>query len=173
MPAEHINKLARMFQDIKVSEDLNNDFKESHRGSAVAGEEGVNCAGMVCMGSMLGVSGRGLTPTDMVNIKVLNAGAWSRSSERVPVSLPTEVSATPTHLAGPRSRVTPLLSLSLSLPPAGGLYPRRGGVLPGQTHGTQTLLAPCDVQWSRESHSCTSSCHMLMPVPHACCPIKS
>ena len=29
---------------------------------------------------------------DMVNIKVLNAGAWARSSERVPVSLPTEVS---------------------------------------------------------------------------------
>ena len=28
----------------------------------------------------------------MVNIKVLNAGAWARSSERVPVSLPTEVS---------------------------------------------------------------------------------
>ena len=30
-------------------------------------------------------------PLDLVNIKVLNAGAWSRSSERVPVSLPTEV----------------------------------------------------------------------------------
>ncbi len=30
--------------------------------------------------------------TDMVNIKVLNAGAWSRSSDRIPVSLPTEVS---------------------------------------------------------------------------------
>ena len=27
----------------------------------------------------------------MVNMKVLNAGAWSRSSERVPVSLPTEL----------------------------------------------------------------------------------
>ena len=29
--------------------------------------------------------------TEMVNMKVLNAGAWSRSSERVPVSLPTEL----------------------------------------------------------------------------------
>ena len=27
----------------------------------------------------------------MVNMKVLNAGAWSRSSERVPVSLPMEL----------------------------------------------------------------------------------
>ena len=32
----------------------------------------------------------------MVSIKVLNAGAWSRSSERVPVSLPTEVTHTQT-----------------------------------------------------------------------------
>ena len=28
---------------------------------------------------------------DSVNIKILNAGAWSRASERIPVSLPTEV----------------------------------------------------------------------------------
>ena len=32
-----------------------------------------------------------MIPTEMVNMKVLNAGAWSRSSERVPVSLPTEL----------------------------------------------------------------------------------
>ena len=29
--------------------------------------------------------------SDLVNIKVLNAGAWSRSSERVPVTLPREL----------------------------------------------------------------------------------
>ena len=29
MPVEFINKLARMFQDIKVSEDLNQRFKEN------------------------------------------------------------------------------------------------------------------------------------------------
>ncbi|CAB1316647.1 unnamed protein product [Coregonus sp. 'balchen'] len=57
MPADYVNKLARMFQDIKVSEDLNQNFKES----------------------------------DSVNIKILNAGAWSRSSEKVFVSLPTEL----------------------------------------------------------------------------------
>ena len=37
MPAEYVNKLARMFQDIKVSEDLNQSFKDKTRGSAVAG----------------------------------------------------------------------------------------------------------------------------------------
>ena len=37
MPAEYVNKLARMFQDVKVSEDLNQEFKERHRGSQVAG----------------------------------------------------------------------------------------------------------------------------------------
>ena len=31
MPADYVNKLARMFQDIKVSEDLNVEFKDAHR----------------------------------------------------------------------------------------------------------------------------------------------
>jgi len=31
MPADYVNKLARMFQDVKVSEDLNQEFKEAHR----------------------------------------------------------------------------------------------------------------------------------------------
>ncbi len=31
MPADYVNKLARMFQDIKVSEDLNQSFKEMHK----------------------------------------------------------------------------------------------------------------------------------------------
>ena len=31
MPADYVNKLARMFQDIKVSEDLNMEFKEASR----------------------------------------------------------------------------------------------------------------------------------------------
>ena len=44
MPAEYVNKLARMFQDIKVSEDLNTEFKEQHRGSPTSGE----CIHNVC-----------------------------------------------------------------------------------------------------------------------------
>lgn len=31
MPADYVNKLARMFQDIKVSEDLNQQFKETYK----------------------------------------------------------------------------------------------------------------------------------------------
>lgn len=31
MPAEYINRLARMFQDIKVSTDINQEFKEATR----------------------------------------------------------------------------------------------------------------------------------------------
>ena len=63
MPADYINKLARMFQDIKVSEDLNQAFKDVYRTRS--------------------------TMADSVAIKILNAGAWARSSERVAVSLPT------------------------------------------------------------------------------------
>lgn len=66
MPADYVNKLARMFQDIKVSEDLNQQFKDAHRNS------------------------KGLL-ADSINIKILNAGAWARGSERVQVSLPLEL----------------------------------------------------------------------------------
>lgn len=66
MPADYVNKLARMFQDIKVSEDLNQQFKDVHR----------NNKGCLA---------------DTINIKILNAGAWARGSERVQVSLPLEL----------------------------------------------------------------------------------
>ena len=67
MPADFINKLSRMFQDVKVSEDLNNQFKEqqkNHKKDLMA---------------------------DTVSIKILNIGAWARTSERVPVTLPREL----------------------------------------------------------------------------------
>ncbi|ELT89017.1 hypothetical protein CAPTEDRAFT_219953 [Capitella teleta] len=66
MPADYVNKLARMFQDIKVSEDLNVQFKEEHRNN----NEGL---------------------ADSINIKILNAGAWARSSDRISVTLPMEL----------------------------------------------------------------------------------
>ncbi|XP_034462293.1 cullin-5 isoform X1 [Hippoglossus hippoglossus] len=75
MPADYVNKLARMFQDIKVSEDLNQSFKEMHKHNKLA---------------LPDVHVRSLA-ADSVNIKILNAGAWSRSSEKVFVSLPTEL----------------------------------------------------------------------------------
>lgn len=66
MPADYVNKLARMFQDIKVSEDLNQEFKDAHRNN----NEYI---------------------ADSINIKILNAGAWARSSDRLSVSLPMEL----------------------------------------------------------------------------------
>merc|ERR1719385_50484 len=66
MPADFINKLSRMFQDIKVSEDLNNQFKEQQKD-------------------------RDTKTGDSVSIKILNVGAWARTSERVPVTLPREL----------------------------------------------------------------------------------
>ncbi|KAG1649294.1 Cullin-5 [Nymphon striatum] len=67
MPADYVNKLARMFQDIKVGEDLNQQFKDAHKNN------------------------RGVSISDSINIKILNAGAWARGSERVYVSLPVEL----------------------------------------------------------------------------------
>lgn len=66
MPADYVNKLARMFQDIKVSDDLNQQIKEQMR----------NNRGNV---------------VDNLNVKILNAGAWSRGSERIQVSLPIQL----------------------------------------------------------------------------------
>lgn len=62
MPADYVNKLARMFQDIKVSEDLNTQFRSQ------------------------------TSRHDAINIKILNTGAWAaRTAERVSVSLPLEL----------------------------------------------------------------------------------
>lgn len=67
MPPEYINKLYQMFKDIKVSEGINQAFK------AVARNE---------LNSSL---------ADCINIKILNAGAWSKSSDKVQVTLPPEL----------------------------------------------------------------------------------
>ncbi len=65
MPPEYINKLSQMFKDIKLSDDINEKFKEQAK----------------------------LNPNlaDSINIKILNAGAWSRSSDKVAVTLPSEL----------------------------------------------------------------------------------
>jgi len=67
MPADFINKLSRMFQDIKVSEDLNTEFKDYRKQHNPD------------------------IPADSLAIKILNIGAWARGSERVPVSLPRDL----------------------------------------------------------------------------------
>ena len=58
----------RMFQDIKVSEDLNSQFKEHL--SHVPAKQGL---------------------ADSVSIKILNVAAWARTTDKVPVTLPREL----------------------------------------------------------------------------------
>lgn len=100
MPADYVNKLARMFQDIKVSEDLNQSFKEMHKHNKLG------LPGLICQSQKQLLTTQHLClleflclifslcldiTADSVNIKILNAGAWSRNSEKVFVSLPTEL----------------------------------------------------------------------------------
>lgn len=68
MPPEYINKLSQMFKDIKVSDGINQKFKSVARNDL-----------------------NNTSLADCINIKILNAGAWSRSSDKVPVTLPTEL----------------------------------------------------------------------------------
>ena len=66
IPAEYVSMLQRMFWDIRVSLDFNNDFKDAHKE-------------------------KNEFLTNAVNLNILNASAWARSSARVPVTLPTEI----------------------------------------------------------------------------------
>uniref|UniRef100_F1KWA6 Cullin-5 n=1 Tax=Ascaris suum TaxID=6253 RepID=F1KWA6_ASCSU len=66
MPADFVNKLYRMLQDIEVNKDLNAAFKKS------IGSNNNNIA-------------------DSISIKILNAGAWSRGGERIQVQMPREL----------------------------------------------------------------------------------
>lgn len=68
MPPEYINKLSQMFKDIKVSNDINEKFKSVARNNL-----------------------NNSTLAESINIKILNAGAWSRSSDKVAVTLPPEL----------------------------------------------------------------------------------
>jgi cullin-5 len=50
MPADYVNKLARMFQDIKVSDDLNQEFKDAHRNNneGIAGKNQCHLRALRC-----------------------------------------------------------------------------------------------------------------------------
>ena len=64
MPADFVNKLSRMFQDLKVSEDFNRQFKKIYKDHSFC---------------------------DLIIVKRLNTSAWSRVYEKVNVSLPLEI----------------------------------------------------------------------------------
>ena len=84
MPADFINKLSRMFQDIKVSEDLNNQFKEQQKDRDTKTGDSV-------MKNVPNPIASAIILSRQVSIKILNVGAWARTSERVPVTLPREL----------------------------------------------------------------------------------
>jgi len=101
MPADYINKLSRMFQDMKVSEDLNMQFK-NHLAKQVrfifnflyyklltSNFWIINFKKRQIINYLFKVSKQGLA--DSVSIKILNVAAWARSNDRVPVTLPREL----------------------------------------------------------------------------------
>ena len=61
MPSDSINKLTRMFQDIKTSDELNSKMKKE------------------------------LDTGDVLNVKILSAGAWVKGVSNFPIQLPHEV----------------------------------------------------------------------------------
>lgn len=64
MPADFVNKLSRMFQDLKVSDDFNRQLRKVYKDQPFA---------------------------DVVSVKILNTSAWSRVYEKVNISLPGEI----------------------------------------------------------------------------------
>ena len=72
-PVEYIQTLQRMFQDIKLGMDFNGKFKDAYKEKS----------------EFL---------TNAVNFNVLNSGAWAHSSDRVPVTLPTEIAENIPHM---------------------------------------------------------------------------
>lgn len=67
MPADFVNKLSRMFQDMKISQDFTQQFRE--RSSSIS---------------------TAFSP-DMVSVKILNSSAWCRSAEKFSVQLPLQI----------------------------------------------------------------------------------
>uniref|UniRef100_A0A0N5AXF5 Cullin-5 n=1 Tax=Syphacia muris TaxID=451379 RepID=A0A0N5AXF5_9BILA len=66
MPADLVNKLFRMLQDIEINKDLNSTFKNS-----------------------IGFNNNLMA--DTISLKILNAGAWARGNERVQLQVPREL----------------------------------------------------------------------------------
>lgn len=86
MPADFVNKLSRMFQDLKVSEDFNRSFRDWMATITTAtpylGQGGDNGSSP---------SNPGSVSHELVVVKILNSSAWSRTHEKINVSLPGEL----------------------------------------------------------------------------------
>lgn len=87
MPVDFVNKLFRMLQDIEVNKDLNSAFKKSLDTS-----NNNNCKHMAGRNFVdLRGDGRYEFCQECLNVKILNAGAWSRSKDRSHLTLPREL----------------------------------------------------------------------------------
>ncbi|CAH8868621.1 unnamed protein product [Trichobilharzia szidati] len=77
MPAEQINKLGRMFQDIKISHDLTTEFKDKFK---------------LCPHSTSTSNNTPSLNLDIITIKILSGGAWLLCPQpQSSVSLPAEL----------------------------------------------------------------------------------
>ncbi|VDD76139.1 unnamed protein product [Mesocestoides corti] len=77
MPAELVNRLVRMFQDIKVSHDLTHEFHEKTKNNNLA-------AGADSLSGFLS--------SEMISIKILSSGTWlPRTLPKVSMALPPEL----------------------------------------------------------------------------------
>uniref|UniRef100_A0A1I7SBJ6 Cullin-5 n=1 Tax=Bursaphelenchus xylophilus TaxID=6326 RepID=A0A1I7SBJ6_BURXY len=68
MPTDYVNRLYRMLQDIEVNKDLSTAFKKS-----------------------IGANNNIRNTAENINLKILNAGAWSRGREKAHITLPREI----------------------------------------------------------------------------------
>ncbi|KAF6772951.1 hypothetical protein AHF37_07669 [Paragonimus kellicotti] len=84
MPAEQLNKLSRMFQDMQLSHDLTISFKNTCRSIS-------STSSMSPTGSLSPMSTTSAN-VDMINILILTSGSWVLQSERkASICLPTEL----------------------------------------------------------------------------------
>ncbi len=88
MPAELVNRLARMFQDIKVSHDLTRDFHDRACNNNAPGDSNNNAA--AAAGGSSGIYD--YLPAVAINIKILSSGTWlPRTLPKVALVLPPEL----------------------------------------------------------------------------------
>ncbi|KAA3681091.1 cullin 5 [Paragonimus westermani] len=84
MPAEQLNKLSRMFQDMQLSHDLTISFKNTYR--STSGSSPISPTGSLSLMSTTSAN------VDMINILILTSGSWVLQSERkASICLPSEL----------------------------------------------------------------------------------
>ncbi|KAF7260666.1 hypothetical protein EG68_02080 [Paragonimus skrjabini miyazakii] len=84
MPAEQLNKLSRMFQDMQLSHDLTISFKNTCR--SISSTSSISPTGSLSPMNTTSAN------VDMINILILTSGSWVLQSERkASICLPSEL----------------------------------------------------------------------------------